>query len=194
MSRSDDPTAILSPHLSPGERLLWAGRPKQGLLLRGEDIWLIPFSLVWSLPTLSRLSRDLAAGTVQFDPISLLFLFTGLYLLIGRFLVDAWLRSRTYYGVTDRQALIVGHSVGSKPRSVGLQTLSDLKLTLRRGGRGTVELGRPKRSNVFGPRGTRALPFPGAMAYLPPTFEAITNPREVYDLIVQAQQHALQTP
>jgi hypothetical protein len=184
-----DASTPITAHLLPGERLLWAGRPKQGLLLRGEDAFLIPFSLVWSLPVLSRL----ASGASLSDPIDLLFLVMGLYLLLGRFLVDAWLRSRTYYGVTDRQAVIVSLSTASEMRSVSLRTLSDLKLTLRRGGKGTIELGRPRRSSIFGPRASRAFPFPGGHEYLPPAFEAIPNAREVYDLIARAQQHALQT-
>jgi len=186
---SSDATRVVSTHLIPGERLLWAGRPKQGLLLRGEDAFLIPLALLWTFIMLPNL---LASETVRIDPFSLLFLIIGLYLLIGRFLVDAWLRSRTYYAVTDRQAIIVSQWPLPGMRSVSLRTLSDLKLTMRRGGRGTIELGRPRKSSIFGPRGSRALAYPGTNDYLPPAFESISNAREVYDLIVQAQQHAAQ--
>ncbi|CUS03028.2 conserved protein of unknown function [Candidatus Promineifilum breve] len=181
-------TTIITSHLSPGERLLWAGRPKQGLLLRGEDAFLIPFSLIWSLPVLSRLS----SRAVLSNPIDLLFLVMGLYLLVGRFIVDAWLRSRTYYGVTDRHGVIIRLSTAAEMQSVSLTSLSYLKLTLRRGGTGTIEIGRPRKSSIFGPRASRAFPFPGAHDYLPPAFEAIPNAREVYDLIVRTQQHTLQ--
>lgn len=185
---SGEATTIITSHLLPGERLLWAGRPKQGLLLRGEDAFLIPFSLVWSLPVLSRLS----SGAVLSNPIDFFFLVIGLYLLLGRFIVDAWLRSRTYYGVTDRHVVILRLSTASEMTSVSLRTLSNVKLTLRWGGKGTIELGRPRKSSIFGPRASRAFPFPGAHEYLPPAFEAIPNAREVYDLIVRTQQHALQ--
>ena len=40
-------TQKLQTELSSGESLLWTGRPKQGLLLRGSDVIMIPFSLVW---------------------------------------------------------------------------------------------------------------------------------------------------
>ena len=182
---STDAYAALTPYLHPGERLLWFGRPKQGLLLRGEDAFLIPFSLIWGLPALSRL----ASGAIAFNAIDLLFTVVGLYLLIGRFLVDMWLRAHTYYGLTERQALIVTDGFSQQIRYVNLKTLSDLKLTLRRGGRGTIELGKPKLS-IFARRASRAMPSLGTDQYLPPAFEAIPDARRVYDLIVQAQYQA----
>jgi hypothetical protein len=185
---SSEAYTALTPHLHPKERLLWFGQPKQGLLLRGEDAWLIPFSLVWcffSVPgSISRMVSG--GGFIFFD---LLFAIAGLYLLFGRFLVDMWLRAHTTYGLTERQALIVTSGFSEQIRFVNLKTLSDLKLTMRRGGTGTIELGKPKFS-IFGPRYSRATPFPGIDHYLPPAFEAIPDARRVYDLIVQAQYQA----
>lgn len=40
------PEAI-SRQLSPGEQVLWQGRPRQGILFRAGEWYTIPFSLVW---------------------------------------------------------------------------------------------------------------------------------------------------
>lgn len=184
-----EPYSALTPYLHPGERLLWAGRPKRGLLLRGEDAWLIPFSLVWCFFSFPGSFARLLSGAGGFIIFDLLFIIAGAYLLIGRFLVDIWLRAHTAYGLTERQALIVTGGFSEQIRFVNLKTLSDLKLTMRRGGTGTIELGKPK-FNIFGPRYSRATPWLGTNQFLPPAFEAIPDARRVYDLIVQAQYQA----
>lgn len=38
----------LQAQLGPNETLLWSGRPKQGILVRSSDVFLIPFSLFWA--------------------------------------------------------------------------------------------------------------------------------------------------
>jgi len=181
-----EPYSTLAPYLNPGERLLWFGRPKQGLLLRGEDAWLIPFSLVWCFFSFPSSLFRLVSGGGGFIFFDLLFVIAGLYLLIGRFLVDMWLRAHTTYGLTEGQAIIVTSGFSEQIRFVNLKTVGDLKLTMRRGGTGTIELGKPKFS-IFYRQASRALPTPGTSHYLPPAFEAIPDARRVHDLIVQAQ-------
>ena len=34
-------------HLNSDEKLLWTGAPKHGILIKGTDVLMIPFSLMW---------------------------------------------------------------------------------------------------------------------------------------------------
>ena len=87
----------LRSHLDSGEKLLWAGRSAQGIVLTRQDGYLIPFGVLL-----------LAAG-LRFIPM-------GIYILIvGRLVAELWYRSRLIYGVTDRRAMILS---GMRRRSV----------------------------------------------------------------------------
>ena len=44
MAASEDE---LSSYLDPGEKLLWAGRPAQGIVFTPLDWYFIPFSVIW---------------------------------------------------------------------------------------------------------------------------------------------------
>lgn len=45
MKTSAEP--VLGEYLETGESLLWAGVPKQGVILRSIDVFMIPFSIFW---------------------------------------------------------------------------------------------------------------------------------------------------
>jgi hypothetical protein len=89
------------------ERLLWSGMPRQGLVLHSSDIFLIPFSLLWAgfaffWEAMVISSPPPGGGLFALIPalFGLPFVIVGIYILFGRFWVDARNRARTYYGVS----------------------------------------------------------------------------------------------
>src|ERR1700704_3187139 len=81
------------------ERIVWSGRPAQGLLLTGRDVFLIPFSLLWGgfaifWETMA-VTQQKEAGFFSLWGIP--FVVVGLYLIVGRFLFDAWIRRGMSY-------------------------------------------------------------------------------------------------
>ena len=42
----------VSHELEPNEELLWSGQPKRGVVFQAADVFLIPFSILWSPPPL----------------------------------------------------------------------------------------------------------------------------------------------
>lgn len=171
----------LTRRLDSRERLIWWGRPKQGLLLRKGDYYLIPFSIVWAGFVIFWEFRAWDAP-LFFRLWGIPFILAGVYLLVGRFFVDAWHRFRTYYGLTFSRVLIVGPS---KTQSIELENLSEMTLEEFRDGTGTIILGhepyvrRDRNDNNwdFAPPG--------------PRLERITEAQRVYSEI-RAQKQKLQ--
>lgn len=132
--------AALRQWLLPGERLVWAGPPKQGLLLRSADLYLIPFSLffvgfavVWNQGVWR------AGGTpFLFAIAGAAILLSGAYVSLGRFLVDAIVRAKLLYAVTDRRILILRRPPWSSFRALDLSYLPVLELQQSARGRGTI--------------------------------------------------------
>jgi len=165
--------------LKPGERLLWSGRPAQGLLLTLTDLFLVPFSLLWSsLP----FSMVLTAGSTTFPMFIWLFAVVGFYITIGRFLVDAWIRAGMSYAVTDRRVLILRKWPFHNLRSLALDDLGDVELRRRLGGSGTIRLGATDWRGMM--RGFEG--WSPAMSRAP-QFLAIRDAASVFDLILEAR-------
>lgn len=179
----------LQPYLSPGERVLWSGKPRQGIALSGSDIYLIPFSLLWggfaffwNFQVWTTFSGVGFNDDWLFKLWGLPFLAAGIYFIVGRFFHDAWVRRHLLYAVTNQRVLILGGSRSSKLTSRDIQALPMLELTEHRDRTGTLVFD----SNEVGyswfgrSRGFSGwTPNAGANAQ----FFRIQDPRRVYELI-----------
>jgi hypothetical protein len=174
-------TTDLTERVLPGERLIWSGRPAQGLLLTSRDALLIPFSLVWGgfaifWETMVLTQMDTPGF---FGLWGVPFVLIGLYLMVGRFLVDAWVRGGMLYAVTNKRILISRSGPFGKFTALNLDRLPDASISEGAGGRGTIRFGEP--APLWGGRN-------GVSSWTPsldptPQFIAIENARSVFDQI-----------
>jgi hypothetical protein len=182
-------TMKIEDELDPGEQLLWHGQPKQGLLLRSSDILMIPFSLLWGGFAIFWESAAITNGAPFFFVLwGIPFMLVGLYVIVGRFFVEAAQRSRTYYAVTDERIIILSGIMNRNVKTLNLRSLSDINLTLRSDGRGTITFG-PAHPMSWWYAGTW---WPRSGKYATPGFEMIEDARAVYVQIRQAQKRGLE--
>jgi hypothetical protein len=187
----DDPESQIRPELGSTERLLWTGRPRSGLILRSADAFLIPFSLMWGGFAIFWETGVIIAGApFLFMLWGIPFVLVGLYLIFGRFWVDAKQRARTYYGVTNERVIIISGLFHKSIKSLNIDTLTDVSLTEKSDGSGTITIGSSNPwHGWFG--GSN---WPGAGQYASPALELIADARQVYETIRDAQRDAKKRP
>jgi hypothetical protein len=173
----------ITPLLSPGEKLLWSGKPHRGVLLRKYDWVVIPVSIGWCLVAVGILP-GLWGQSLESDCIVLAFALVGAYFLIGRFAFDALVRANTTYGLTDQRAIILRRLFSDDVISVSMRSWSDFDFAASADGSGTITFGPPP---GMAPPGTRGSP-PAS-----PAFEAIDDAARVYGLVRDVQQKAQAT-
>ncbi len=192
----EEPESVVGRHLASGEKLLWSGKPRGGIRLRASDAMMIPFSLMWGGFAIFWESMVLwgppgARHGGKPVPIFMAlwgipFVLVGLYIMVGRFFVDAKLREKTFYGITNQRIVIVSGLFSSSVKSLNLPTLAEVTLSEKSDGSGTITLGAMP-SNM---RGMVGVPWPGASRYVPPSLEMIEGVSQVYNLIRKAQLDA----
>jgi hypothetical protein len=166
--------------LGSDEKLLWTGRPRQGLFLRAADAFAIPFSLFWT---------GFAAGwmilAVQAKNglwiVGIPLLMIGLYMMAGRFFVDSWQRARTWYGLTNQRVLILSLFARKNVKSLNLRSQSVITLSERDDGVGSITFGPVPPSWPY-----RGAHMPG-MSAQPPRFDNIPQARTVFEQIRRLQ-------
>jgi len=171
--------------LAAGERVLWSGQPRQGVTLRGADALMIPFSLLWGGFAFFWEWSVLKSGAPFFFALwGIPFVAVGIYFIIGRFFVEAWQRSRTFYAVTNERILIVDGIFSSTVSAISLRTLADVTLAERSDGQGSIYFG-----NSAVPAAFRSFSaWPGMRSRIGPQFDLIADARIVRDLIHGAQK------
>jgi hypothetical protein len=163
--------------LAPLEQVLWSGRPKQGLVLRGSDAFQIPFSLLWCGFALFWETGVARTGNAFFMLWGVPFVAIGLYMVFGRFFFDARQRARTFYAVTGQRVLIVSGVFARSIKSLDLKGLAALTLSEGRDGRGSIVFGPD--AGMFGGSSS----WPGSRAQVAPRFDLIEDARRVHDII-----------
>lgn len=181
--------AAIQREIERDERLLWAGRPAQGVRFEAADAFTIPFSLFWGGFAIYWEVTVILSGAPVFLVIwGIPFVAMGLYLIAGRFFVDARRRARTFYGLTDRRAIFVVAGASSRVSSIDLHGPEPVQLSEGRGGRGTIAFGGAQAGYgwkiFFGRMPLRT----GWESDASPRFEGIADARAVYERLREAQR------
>lgn len=183
----NEQTRPIDSQLSSGERLLWSGQPRQGLFLRASDAYQIPFSLLWGGFAIFWESSVILSGAPFFFMLwGVPFVLVGLYMIIGRFFVDARQRDKTYYGVTNERIIIVSGLFNRKVKSLNLRTLTDVSLDEKSDRSGTITFGAANPMSWW----AGGMSFSGWGQKLTPSFELIPEAKRVYEIIRNAQRQS----
>lgn len=127
--------------------MLWAGQPNPSVIFRKEDVFLIPFSLLWGgfaifweagvsgyWGSASRSGKPWISGML----FGAFFVLIGQYFIWGRFFVAAWKKRRTYYAVTNRRVIVVQQGFSRRMASAFIDTLPNLVKENGRRGLGSL--------------------------------------------------------
>ena len=180
------PTIYLTAGFLSGERVVWAGRPARGLLLSQSDIIFIPFSLLWGGISLSSAVTSISNRGIGLDTLPMAaFVVIGLYMIVGRFVVDAWAREGTRYLITDRRVLMARPAPFSKFTAVSFNPLPEVTFHGRANGRGTIRFGSVHSTWANRSGGSWSPAFDST-----PQLLAIEDASSVFDLIQRTGAHS----
>ena len=177
---------LFKDRLLSGETVVWCDRPGQGIIFAPRDVLLIPFSLLWGGFAISWEVGVLSSrAPASFAIFGVPFVLIGLFVVFGRFLLDAWLRSKTMYAMTERRILILRSKPWSSFTAIRLNRLPEATLKESTKGRGTIRFG--EQASLWGGRNVG---FEAWIASLDPTpqFLAINDARTVFAAIQHRAQ------
>ncbi|MCY7360637.1 MAG: hypothetical protein LH629_01005 [Ignavibacteria bacterium] len=127
-------------HLKENEKIVWSGRPKQGILMRDVDIIIIPMSLILFG---FALIMDYAAFTYQvsfvFKSLGVLLSLSVIYIGVLRFFVNANHRKKLFYCITSKRILVL--SGKKKFSTLPLRNIESLDKTTENDGSGFITFG-----------------------------------------------------
>jgi hypothetical protein len=193
-ARADALEQALRGTLDADETLLWSGFPPQGILLRPSDWLAIPFSLLWGGFAIAwelavfvgepDVPDQFNSWDIGFALWGVPFVLVGLYLIAGRFFIEAARRAYTIYAVTDQRAIVLTNFLAQNIRSIPLSGLTEIGLSKKADGRGTIALGRANTASDWAQG--RAV----AARDTRPQFESVSRAEEVLKIIREAQKRS----
>lgn len=181
----------LTTFLEPSEKLLWIGKPREGVIFSKMDFFLIPFSIIWGGFAIVWETIAIMSGAPWFFILfGVPFVLVGLYMMIGRFFYDAFRRKHTLYGLTQKRIIFLSGEKEKKAQYINIADLKDVQLFEKPDGSGAIFLSDTE-------------PFLSMLTKLPiqkrttknkiPSLEYIANASEVYNKIIRLQKTEIQT-
>jgi len=181
---------LLKQQLESDEKLIWCGKPAQGILFYPVDIFMIPFSLlwggialIWEYFAIILIIKKPEVNHLFFPVFGIPFAFVGLYMLFGRYIIDKKQRENIQYGISNKRIFIIR---GKKKQSIvrlNLNRLKSINIKERKDGRGTIIFGEKDFFDFFYVKGVMPRD-----KFTSPKFEMIENVREVYNKIKEAAE------
>ncbi|MCH2020868.1 MAG: hypothetical protein MK207_00205 [Saprospiraceae bacterium] len=170
----------LQKHIRKGEQIIWAERPKQGILFRSSDGCLIPFSLFWGgFAFFWETMVQVMDAPLIFTLFGIPFVLIGIYLILGRFFHDMYIRKKTIYGLTKKRIVI---KRGYKLDFLDLSSISNIHLIEKKDGSGTILF---NNKDNHGTNKNNSYHFVLSPPNLVFGFEAIPNVKNIYNQIEQ---------
>ena len=195
---TSDLKARLQSELLSGESIHWADQPNLSVIFHKEDLFLIPFSLMWGGFSIFWEAGVLglwgsSAKTGATPPLFMAlwgipFVLLGQYLIWGRFLHAAWKKKNIYYALTNKRALILCEGPSRSLNAAPLDALPAIQKQVRKDGIGTV---------IFGAMSDQAARYTGSWSGMAttgtPTFTDINDAEAVYRLACRLREEARTT-
>jgi len=172
--------------LNPGEKIIWAGQPEQGLVLKLADILVIPFTFLWSGALLFGMFAAVMEEAPSFFMVGFLpLVLIALYVTVGRFVLDIAQRRATYYALTHERVIILSGLLHQNIKSVNFRRLQEINVSVKRNGRGTITFGHiDPMAAMYEMWGSMYF----ARHHPAPRFEMIDDVRMVYEMIKMLQR------
>lgn len=177
---------VFSDLLFSGEQVLWTGRPRTGWKFKKSDLPIVGFAIIWCGFLAFWYSMVyLMDAPVLFLLFGIPFVLVGIYLLLGRFYIDARRRNHTFYIITDQRIMIRTGIYTMEIESIHFKKMGEPKLVVESNLTGTIHLGK-RPDNYY----ETTFPWDKIKDQLLPwRIEMIDDPMEVYNLIVSLQRN-----
>jgi len=119
---------IFESYLTPDEEIIWSDQPLANKLFSTQDLFLIPFSLLWGGFALVWEAMALSSGPSFAILWGIPFVLVGQYMIWGRFIYKYLSRRQTYYAITPQRILILKTLFGQDLSAHYLNQLPTLTL------------------------------------------------------------------
>lgn len=129
----------LNGELVPGEAVLWKGKPNEKKLLSAQDIFLIPFSIMWcGFAIFWEATVLFEDAPIIFKLWGIPFVCVGLYIVFGRFIHQKYILKNTRYALTTHRA--IRYKKG-KISSCDYRNEPSITVKVKKDGTGTITFG-----------------------------------------------------